>query len=160
LVLGSPVANVVGAAAPAVAAATVTTWHFCPPASNQARYVPSLANETAEETFGVVLWAIVHGWHWPAEQVPGAQEWPQAPQLFVSVFRSRHALPHWERPVLHDHPQVAAVPAPVQVALAPEGGVQGEHDAPHVSGLVSSAQIAEAPAPHVWNPALHDQAHA
>lgn len=118
--------------------------------------MPSVASEEAVATFGTVLCAIFHGWHCPAEQVPGAQEWPQAPQLFASVWRSRQALPHWERPVLHDHPQVAAAPDPVQVAVAPEGAVHGVHDVPHVCGLVSSAQ----PAPHAWNPPLHDQAQA
>jgi len=67
-----------------------------------------------------VLQAI---WHWPLEQlgVPLVleQTLPQLPQLLLSIWRSTHALPHFEKPVLQVKPHVLEV----QVAV-PFGGAE------------------------------------
>jgi hypothetical protein len=45
-------------------------------------------------------------------QLPELQTWlfwqtmPHAPQLFLSVCRLEHVLPHWFNPALQRHPQV------------------------------------------------------
>ena len=75
---------------------------------------------------------------------------PHVPQLVTSCCKSTQVLPHADRLAAQDHPHAyapasVAVHASVALAGAP---VHGEHELPHVAGLVSSAHVVPPSDPH------------
>jgi hypothetical protein len=68
--------------------------------------------------------------------------------LFASVDRSLQVVPHIAKFESQDQPHAYAPPDAVQLAVVLAGAVQGEHEAPQLFALVSSAHVALAPDPH------------
>jgi hypothetical protein len=68
---------------------------------------------------GEPVMGSVHGWQMPAEHVPPPHEWPQVPQLFASVCRSKHVVVVPQR--LSPDGQLGVQPPEPHVALPPVG---------------------------------------
>jgi hypothetical protein len=98
--------GVVGVDPPAALA-----WSTTFDESSQTTLVPSVVTSSGDAE----SCAMIHGWHWPAEQVPCKQLRPHAPQLLASVPDTlMHAPEQSANPVAQLH-----LPLPSQTMFVP-----------------------------------------